>query len=195
MGTVGLASLVMGAGVGLSTQEDKINEYELRSGRDLPWLSELSRLVPGAAIGLTEVMPLKVGRYGFNKKFWPVQRQLPGRMTPVMDVLKGGIGEGTQEALAGVGQTIVSRTYDEKAFNNWAREAEQEFVVGGAAGALASLARAMLPGKYISGGDRTADDSAEVELRRFMQTEGYALLESEEYIQNVGQRLRDADES
>ena len=191
LGTVGLASLAMGAGMGFETQADRFHEYERRSGRDLPWMSELSAITAGGAIGLTEVMPLKIGRYGFNRKFWPVQRVLPGRLAPIGSALRGGLAEGTQEATAGVAQTLVAKAYDPQAFENWAKEAEQEFVVGGAAGAIASLVRAMLPGKHGSGGDRNSDASAEVELRRFERDHGYGLLNAEEYVQNVGQRLRE----
>jgi hypothetical protein len=191
LGTVGLASLAMGAGMGFETQADRFHEYERRSGRDLPWMSELSAITAGGVIGLTEVLPLKIGRYGFNRKFWPVQRALPGRLAPIGSALRGGLGEGTQEATAGVAQTLVAKAYDPEAFDNWIEEAKQEFVVGGAAGAIASLVRAMLPGKHGSGGDRNSDASAEVELRRFEKNHGYSLSNREEYVQNVGQRLRE----
>ena len=195
-GTALLSSLLMGAGLGLSNQQDKLLEYERRTGKDVPWLNELASAIPGAAIGLTEVLPLKIGRYGFTKRFAPVQRRvsdLPKPVRQVGEALGSGIAEGAQEATAGILQTQVARFgYDPEAYKNWQEEAEQEFVVGGAAGVFAGIARAMLPGKTVSNGDRDAiDDPLEKQLRSLMMQDGLTQANAEKFTRDIRGELEE----
>ena len=189
-GTALLSSILTGSGIGMSSQYDKVKEYERRTGTDVPWLKEFLSIASGGLIGITEVLPLKIGRYGFSKKLWPVERNLPS-LGKTGEILRSGLGEGAQEATAGILQTQVARTaYDPDAYKNWYKEAEQEFVVGGAAGLMAGMARAMLPGQSHGGGDRNALDNApEHELRLAMMRDGLAQSDIQMFTRNIRAQL------
>ena len=151
----------MGAGVamGISDQTRRIADYEQKTGINVPWYKESMAHLAGAAIGLSEVLPIKFGM--FPGSVSTMMKRMKGGVTPNalarMSKLEETLGlgaaasmamqEATQEASAQWLQAVSARgLYDPDAMQDIARSMAEDFKVGGAVGGLVKLAQHQILG-------------------------------------------------
>jgi hypothetical protein len=173
-----LALAVLG---GISEQGRRIAQREQKTGRDIPAWKETPAHLAGAAIGLTELIPLKLGRTGIAGKTIPedVWNYLRKR-----GVIRKAIGQGTEEAFQesaalALQSTVGRGLYDPDAFDDLGKAMVEDFKVGGAAGVISSL----VGSAYVGGrrrwdrGQRLRDYGTNMTLTKALEKEAYETLD------------------
>ena len=169
LGPAGMAAgRLAGIGMGISDQTRRIAEYEQRTGENVPWYKESAAHILGAAIGLTEMIPIQ--RYLLPKSVQKMGADMLAGIAPgkVGSMLAMGAAEGTQEAAAQWMQAMSARgLYDPDATKDLASAMVEDFKVGGVVGGLADLAAKSIIGRHARGGSQIQTSMAnEAELRR-----------------------------
>ena len=154
---IGVPSAFAGAALsGAGQQANRIHEYEQSTGEDVSGGKEMASLGMGLGLGMMEMMP-----WGKAIKAIRPATKMSGSLraelleegleetASAVDRVRGniiassigqGIAEGTQEAAAGFGQSVVSRMmYDEDAMADAYHEAMKEAVVGFDVGAVGNV--------------------------------------------------------
>ena len=172
----------MGAGVamGISDQTRRIADYEQRTGTDVPWYKESAAHMMGALVGLTEVIPIKLGIFptSVSKMADRMRSGLsPNSLRRVTameakygfrDIATTALMEATQEASANWLQSVSARgLYDPNAMEDLARSMAEDFKVGGAVGGLVKLAQHQILRSKIRGGSSDRNANAEVMRARY----------------------------
>ena len=150
-------------GLGISEQARRIADFEQRTGENVPWYKETAAHALGAAIGFSEIMPIR----------------LPATMQKMMGRIRAGVapnkwrsaigvaaGEATQEAAAQFLQATTARgLYDPDALQDITKAMADDFKVGGIVGGLADITRRMIMDSVAKRGPGATDDSIEAGLR------------------------------
>mgnify|MGYP003646314118 FL=1 len=166
---------------GISEQGRRIALKEQKTGRDIPAWKETPAHLAGAAIGLSELLPLKLGRTGIAGKTIPedVWNYLRKR-----GVIRKAIGQGTEEAFQesaalALQSTVGRGLYDPDAFDDLGKAMVEDFKVGGAAGVISSL----VGSAYVGGrrrwdrGQRLRDYGTNMTLTKALEKEAYETLD------------------
>jgi len=174
------AAMGAGIGMGISDQTRRIADYEQRTGTDVPWYKESAAHMMGALIGLTEVVPVKLGIFptsvskmmdrmksGFSPNSLRRVTQLEAKYG-FRDIATTALMEATQEASANWLQSVSARgLYDPDAMKDLARSMAEDFKVGGAVGGLVKLAQHQILRSKIRGGSSDRNANAEVMRARY----------------------------
>jgi len=172
----------LGAGVNTADAARRIAEYEERTGEDVSAFKEMAALIPGAAMGLTEALPLygvagatgilgtAVRRRLMTEGITGVERNL------LRGAIKGAVGEALQESGVELGQSLFAKAlYDDDALNDLGRDVLDSAIIGGEVGGLLSVLtnlsmRSM--GKRLHGLDYQAEESIRrlIRLRELEET-------------------------
>ena len=178
--TAGAAAL--GAGVNTADAARRIAEYEERTGEDVGAFKEMAALIPGAAMGLTEALPLygvagATGILGAGVRRRIMTEGIEGvERNLLRGALKGAASEALQESGVELGQTVFARAlYDDDALNDLGKDVLDSAIIGGEVGGLLSVLtnlsmRSM--GKRLHGLDYQAEESIRrlIRLRELEET-------------------------
>tara|TARA_R110002051_G_scaffold154027_2_gene226322 strand:+ start:1886 stop:8935 length:7050 start_codon:yes stop_codon:yes gene_type:complete len=127
------AAATLGVSTGVSEQARRIADYERLTGDDVDTGKELAGLAGGAAVGLSEVLPIT--RMG--KRLQAAQKAARSRWFG--NIAWTAVEEGAQEGLAEVGQSFIADAlYDDKALENLGARVLDNARLGGEVGGIAT---------------------------------------------------------
>ena len=148
MGPYGrLASRGVGMALNINDAANRIASYEERTGINVPWYKETLAHLTGAAIGITEQMPLRVwaGRGSVGNM---LARINAGTARSGFRSTVAAVGaEGAQEAMANLMQSLTARgLYDKDAMKDVISASYEDAKVGGIVGGIANATTRLVLG-------------------------------------------------
>ena len=185
MGPYGrLASRGVGMALNINDAANRIASYEERTGINVPWYKETLAHLTGAAIGITEQMPLRVwaGRGSVGNM---LARINAGTARSGFRSTVAAVGaEGAQEAMANLMQSLTARgLYDKDAMKDVISASYEDAKVGGIVGGIANATTRLILGKYNRYFNPSAADiQAEEFLRKRQQKDWRSVRESWEQL-------------
>jgi len=127
------AAATLGVSTGVSEQARRIADYERLTGDDVDTGKEIAGLTGGAAVGLSEVLPIT--RMG--KRLQAAEKAARSRWFG--NIAWTAVEEAAQEGLAEVGQSFIADAlYDDKALENLGARVLDNARLGGEVGGIAT---------------------------------------------------------